>query len=469
MIAKTLPGPCLKFLARRQRLHFVMPVSPARHAAFTILQHVEAGKGFAVTMMQKPEFSALSEADRALGTELVMGVLRRREELDRQIERLSERRVASLDREVAIALRLGLYQMLFLERIPRSAAVNESVELVKQARKTSAAGFVNAILRKCAGPHHDPSSGSIHLPSWLFDRWVKNFGEEIARAIAAASTSRPPTCLRICGPSANLEAVERELFEDGVRTRPGQFASRSLFVESGNVKKSRAWREDRVVIQDEGSQLVAELVNPQTGMRVLDACAAPGMKLIQLAETLGQGTILACDVSPGRLQTLKHVAAKHVPPAVQLQVRHMDLTRETPEGGLFDAVLVDAPCTGTGTLGRNPEIKFRLKPEDVPRLHEIQTRILHNALGVLAPGGRLVYSTCSLEPEENEQVIEEVLGSSQEFRLLSAQDLRAEFRRIGHFFVEPGYFRTRPDIDPPHRMDGFFAACIVRARWTRLA
>ncbi len=438
-----------------------MPVSPARHAAFTILRHVDSGNRYAVTLMQKPEFSALSEADRALGTELVMGVLRRREELDRQIEQLSGRLIASLDPEVATALRLGLYQMLFLKRIPRSAAVNESVELVKQARKKSAAGFVNVVLRKCAGPHHDPSAGSLHLPSWLFERWVKNFGEETARAMAAASTSRPPTCLRLCGPSASLEAVERELFEDEVRTRRGQFAARSLIVESGNVKKSRAWREGRLVIQDEGSQLVAELLRPPRTGRVLDACAAPGMKMIQIAGALGQGTILACDVSPSRLQTLKRIAEKHIPPAVQLEVRRMDLTREPPAGGPFDAVLVDAPCTGTGTLARNPEIKFRLKPEDVPRLHGIQTKILHNALGVLAPGGRLVYSTCSLEPEENEQVIEEVLRPSPRFRLLSAPELRAEFPKLSRFFTEPGYFLTRPGLDGSYGLDGFFAAAIV--------
>ena len=441
-----------------------MPVSPARHAAFTILRHVESGKGFADALMQKPEFSVLSEADRALGTQLVMGILRRREDLDREIERLSERRIASLDLEVAIALRIGLFQMLFLDRIPRSAAVNESVELVKQARKRSAAAFVNAVLRKCSGPCGSSSTDAVNLPSWLWERWTRNFGTAAARAIAAASASRPPTCLRICGRSADLESVERELREDGVGTRRGQFASRSLIVEVGNVKKSHAWREGRVMIQDEGSQLVAELVNPHPGMRVLDACAAPGMKLIQIAEALGQGTILACDASPSRIQTLERIAEKRIPATIQLEVRRMDLTREPPAGGPFDVVLVDAPCTGTGTLGRNPEIKLRLKPEDIERLHGIQARILRNALDGLAPGGRLVYCTCSLEPEENEQVIEEVLGSSQGFCLLSAQELRAEFPHIQQFFVEPGYFRTRPDIDPLQRMDGFFAACVVRAK-----
>ncbi|MGH9430292.1 MAG: 16S rRNA (cytosine(967)-C(5))-methyltransferase RsmB [Terriglobia bacterium] len=441
-----------------------MPVSPARHAAFTILRQVASGKGFAVALMQSPEFSALPEADRALGTELVMGVLRHQEELDREIERLSARSIASLDPEVAIALRLGLYQMLFLERIPHSAAVNESVELVKRARKKSAAGLVNAVLRKLAGSYRGASPDEVNLPSWLFARWVKNFGEESARTIAAASASRPPTGLRLGGATASLETVQQELYDGGVRTRRGQFASRALIVESGNVKKSGAWQQGQVVIQDEASQLVAELLKPCPGSRLLDLCAAPGMKTIQMAEALGHGLLVACDVSAARLKTLKRLAVKHIPPDVHLEVRQLDATRETPPSGPFDVVLVDAPCTGTGTLARHPEIKFRLKPEDLERLHGIQTEILRHALAVLARGGRLVYATCSLEPEENEQVIEEVCSTSPEFRLLTAPELTAEFPHLASFFEEPGYFRTRPAPDGPNRLDGFFAAAIVRAQ-----
>ncbi|MGH9455771.1 MAG: 16S rRNA (cytosine(967)-C(5))-methyltransferase RsmB, partial [Terriglobia bacterium] len=399
-------------------------------------------------------------------TELVMGVLRRQEELDREIERLSGRRMASLDREVAIALRLGVYQMLFLERIPRSAAVNESVELVKLARKRSAASFVNAILRKFSGSNRAASPDHASVPAWLLERWVKNFGEPTAHSIASACASRPPTCLRICDPTASLEAVQQELSENGVRTRCGQFASRALIVESGNVKKTQAWREGHVVIQDESSQLVAELLAPRPGMRVLDVCAAPGMKLIQIAAALGHGTLIAYDVSATRIKTLDRLARKQIPPAVHLEVRQMDATLETPSGGPFDAVLVDAPCTGTGTLARNPEIKFRLKPGDLERLHEIQTNILCNALAVLAAGGRLVYATCSLEPEENQQVIEEALGSLPRFRLLSAPELNEEFPHLAPFFEEPGYFRTRPG---EYSLDGFFAAVIIRAPTTAVA
>ena len=444
----------------RQTLNSTMPVSPARHAAFCILRAVESGQRFAVTLMQAPAFSALSEADRALGTELVMGVLRRQEELDREIERSSGRSIASLDREVVIALRLGVYQMLFLERVPHSAAVNESVELVKLARKRSAAGLVNAILRKFSPSNRAASPENVSVPEWLVERWVKNFGEPTAHTIASACASRPSTCLRICDPRATLEAFRQELSESGVRTRRGQFAPRALIVESGNVKKTQAWQQGRVVIQDESSQLVVGLLPLRPGMRVLDLCAAPGMKMIQIAAALGHGTLVACDVSVARLKTLERLAATQIPPAVHLEVRQMDATREISPGGPFDAVLVDAPCTGTGTLARNPEIKFRLKPEDLKRLQGIQTNILRHALAVLAVGGRLVYATCSLEPEENQQVIEKALGSSPGFHLLSASELKEGFPRLTPFFEEPGYFRTRPG---EYGLDGFFAAAIVRA------
>jgi 16S rRNA (cytosine967-C5)-methyltransferase len=461
MVTET-PAARVKILVRRRSLHFVMPVSPARHAAFSILRQVESGKEFANTLLQGREFSALSEADRALGTELVMGVLRRQEELDQAIKKLSGRHAVSLDREVAIALRLGLYQMLFLDRIPHSAAVNESVELVKLARKRSAAGFVNAVLRKCSGAQRGPAVANPNLPGWLLERWAKNFGEEQALELAAASTLRPPTCLRVSGWGTSIEAVEKELAEDDVAAHRGRFALHSLLVESGRVKKSRAWLEGRVVIQDEGSQLVAELLNVKPGMSVLDVCAAPGMKMIQIAESLVQGTILALDSSRARLKTLEQLAKGHIPAGVRLETQWADAACGQLPKGPFDAVLADVPCTGTGTLARNPEIKHRLNPGDLKRLHGIQVRILQNALAVLAPGGRLVYSTCSLEPEENEEVVAEALGTVVGFHLLSTAELRSEFPHLADFFKDPGYFRTlsrRADWD---RMDGFFAASIVR-------
>lgn len=215
-----------------------------------------------------------------------------------------------------------------------------------------------------------------------------------------------------------------------------------------------------MVIQDEASQLVADLVAPRPGQRVLDLCAAPGMKAGQLAQALGEGTLVACDRSPGRLRTMAKLLPPWIPPRVRLSTVRLDAALALPFGREFDRILLDAPCSGTGTLGRNPEIKWRLRPEDITRLAEMQSGMLRHALEALAPGGRLVYSTCSLEPEENEEVVGQVLAAQTAFRALTTGELAPEFPHLAPLFDPRGYFRTRPD---QNSMDGFQAAVIVRA------
>jgi 16S rRNA (cytosine967-C5)-methyltransferase len=445
-----------------------MPVSPAREIAYQILRRVESGRAFAVDLLQRPQVSALREVDRNLATELVMGALRWHGELDFQIEQLSGKPLKYFDPEIATILRLGVYQIRFLERIPKSAAVNEAVELAKSVRKRSAAGLVNAVLRKCEPPARrlvamgirDPGvleSLRRSFPAWLLERWERNFGLKAAQALAWASNAVPPTTLRVR--QGERIDIQRQLKAEGIQTEPAKFASQALLVQAGTVQASRAVGEGWVVIQDEASQLVAALVAPEQNGRVLDLCAAPGIKAWQLADALGQGTLVACDLSAPRLRTMARLLQGRIPAGVSLHVVRIDARRVLPFGCQFDRILLDVPCSGTGTLARNPEIKGRLQPIDLPRLAQAQQEMLTNALTVLAPGGRLVYSTCSLEPEENEQVVERALHDSEGFRLLSATELAAEFPALAPLFDPPGYFRTRPDL---HSIDGFFAAVIVR-------
>jgi 16S rRNA (cytosine967-C5)-methyltransferase len=255
------------------------------------------------------------------------------------------------------------------------------------------------------------------------------------------------------------EELLRELGQDGIEARPAQYASRALEVQSGNVQASKTWREGRVVIQDEASQLVAELVAPQPGQRILDLCAAPGMKTAQLAAALTWGTLVACDSSLRRLRTMVRLLPQHLPSGVRTYVVCQDAALSPALGVQFDRILLDAPCSGTGTLARNPEVKWRLKPRDVLRLAGMQKNMLRNALESLAKGGRLVYATCSLEPEENRQVVERILDENRDFRLLTRGELAVKFPSLSHLFDPRGCFRTRPDLD---RMDGFFAAVLVR-------
>lgn len=445
-------------------------VSPSRAAAYSILRRVESGRGYAVDLLQLAEVTALREDDRRLATELVMGVLRWRGELDYQIERLVGKRARSLDPEVATILRLGAYQILFLSKIPKPAAVNESVEMVKQARKRSAAGFVNAVLRKCERASYaeegvrtgEASEEALRaarraLPEWITERWTRHFGTEVMLRLAWQSLQVPPTTLR--AEDGAREDLAQELAREGVSVRPGRYAPASLIVESGNVHASKALAEGRAVIQDEASQLVASLLAARPGDRVLDLCSAPGFKTRQLAGMLGRGKLVACDVSAARLRTMARLLAGRSPAGVTLDIVRCDASRPLPFASAFDRILLDVPCSGTGTLRRNPEIKLRLRPADIGRLAEIQKQMLRHALAALAPGGRLVYSTCSLEPEENEEVVEEILHTASGFQRFSKIELSEEFPHLAPLFDARGFFRTRPDL---HGMDGFFAAVITR-------
>ncbi len=445
--------------------------SPARKIAFDILLQVDATKGYAADLLQGPQVSSLSERDRGLATEIVMGVLRWRGEIDQRLQKLSGRNPQWLDREVITALRMGVYQIVFLEKIPKSAAVNESVELTKMSRKRSAAGLVNAVLRKCepekllqvaAVSPSDPellAAARRSVPVWLLDRWEANFGSEAASSLAWSATRLPPATLRICSCTPDPDDVVRKFAEKGSSVRRGEYAPNALIVEAGEGTVSRLAEELGLAIQDEASQLVPELLQVGPGQRVLDLCAAPGMKTSLLADAVGDGVLVACDSSGRRLETLRKLMPRLTANASTVRVVRLDATQPLPFRKRFDLVLVDAPCSGTGTPARNPEIKWRLAPEDFERLPAIQRTILANALSVLRPSGRLVYATCSLEPEENEQVVESVLAAASGFRLVGKSELAEALPKIAPLIDEHGYFRTRPDL---HDMDGFFAAVITR-------
>lgn len=443
-----------------------MPVSPARAAAFHILLRVETQDAYASELLHSWLLEDVSPRDRGLTTEIVMGVLRWRSRLDEAIAAASSRPIAKLDPEVLTALRIGAYQLKFLERIPHSAAINESVELVKRARKSSAAPFANAVLRKLTFADLHEAAGSLSEdsasylaktyshPQWLVQRWVERFGGNTSWEICRQNQRIPDTAVRLEEPG-----VEEELKKQGVDLSPGVLVASARIVTAGELTRAAAFREGRVVIQDEGSQLVALLVGH--GARILDCCAAPGGKTALLASRNPTAEIIAAELHPHRADLLrKRVRAANV------KVIQADAT-QLPVEGQFDRVLADVPCSGTGTLARNPEIKWRLKPEDLAGLHAKQVAILSAALQHLAPGGRAVYSTCALEREENEAVVEEVLAQhAGDVRLLEVRD---ELQRLGDCgeivwkdldsLVSRAYLRTVPGVHP---CDGFFAAVIER-------
>ena len=357
-------------------------------------------------------------------------------------------------------------------RVPARAAVNESVELVKRARKSSAASLVNAVLRRAASeakspverflPSNLPLAERLAIlhshPTWLVEHWLARLRESATLALLEANNRTPRLACAVHDPPQR-DAIIRELGTSGLRIEPGRLLKSAFAASGGSPARTEAFHTGKISIQDEASQLVAELVGVCPGDRVLDLCAAPGMKTSLLADDVGNGLLVACDSSARRLETLQKLLPRLTANTPAVRVVRLDATHPLPFRQKFDRILVDAPCSGTGTLARNPEIKWRLSVEDLERLRAIQRKILSNALSVLGPGGRLVYATCSLEPEENERVVESVLAGTADCRLLSRAELADELPKISPLIDARGYFHTRPDL---HGMDGFFAAVIAR-------
>lgn len=432
-----------------------MAVSPARAAAFEILLRIERTEAYASELLHSSRYKTLSSADHGLLTELVMGVLRWRSALDARISEHSTQPLAKLDLEVVTALRIGAYQLIFLDRVPKHAAVNESVDLVKQARKRSAAGMVNAILRKIGGARPAQTTVEASHPDWLVERWARNYGLEVARRICAYDQAPPKTAVRVANPEL-VDSLKDELKGEGVKLQPGTLLSNAFTVEDGDITRATVFRERRLIIQDEASQLVALIAG--TGGAILDCCAAPGGKARILAEQNPKSMVVAMELHPHRAKLLKKLV-----PNQDVRVIAAD-ARQIPLANKFDRVLVDAPCSGTGTLARNPEIKWRLKPEDILRLQSYQTEILLSAMEHVAPGGRVIYATCSLEPEENSQVVENALAANSSFRLLDCRDELYRLQQRGELVIKDIesllsglYLRTTPGV---HECDGFFAAVL---------
>lgn len=445
-----------------------MAVSAARSVAFEILRRVGRDNSYASELLHSDSLSNLSPRDHGLATELVMGSLRWQSLLDQRLAAASSQKLDRLDGEVLVALRLGAYQLQFFSRVPARAAIFESVELVKAARKRSAAPFVNAVLRKVSqakaddvfaqiaeSPDAPTLAASAAHPSWLVARWLDRYGIEAARKICVHDQMVPGTAVHIFGDRSQVEA---ELAVAGAQLAPGRLLSSARQVLSGDVTSTRAYREGRVSIQDEASQLVALLAG--RGESILDCCAAPGGKTNLLARRNPDVKVFATELHPHRARLLRHL--------IRLPNVHVVAAdaRRLPFSSKFDRILADVPCSGTGTLARNPEIKWTLKLEDLSDLQSRQVAILQSALAQLAVGGRLVYSTCSLETEENEAVVEANCLGAANCKVVNIKPELEQLRRADELCLEDiaslaagPYLRTIPGVHP---CDGFFAAMIER-------
>ena len=446
--------------------------APARTAAFRALAAIASNHRDLPTALVESRRHLPDERDRSLAAAIVQGTLRWQRACDYLIGRVSARSLESLDEEVLVILRLSLYQILHLDRVPSAAVVDDAVSLTRAAGKKSAAGFVNAVLRSALRRRNslplpprpdDPADREAALlylgvswshPEWLVTRWLDRYGFERTETWVQFNDEPAPLTLSVNRLRTTRDAVRKALAQDDVECENTALAPHGLRVVSGNPLRQAS--HEQFLVQDEASQLVPLAVDAQPGERVLDLCAAPGGKTVMMSGDMrDSGVLVACDVRARRVALLRDTVR-------QAGVHHAYPMYVPTEGALpfsadFDRILVDAPCSGLGTVRRDPDIKWRRHEDELAGLAERQLTLLRRAAIVLKPGGRLVYATCSSEPDENEMVVDRFLATEPGFRLLN-------LRRDGSADLAPvldtrGMLRTLP-FD--HRLEAFFAAALQR-------
>ncbi len=445
------------------------PTPDARLFALTVLDDLERRDRYADAALDAALRRApgLGPADRALASHLVYGVLRWKNRLDAHLARASARPLSRTHPKVLQVLRLGAYQILFLDRVPDRAAVHTAVDLARGAGHAHAAGFVNAVLRRVArdGPEPPPARDRVDqlsllygCPRWLVERWLGEHGRGGAELLCRAASRVPARWLRVRGPAGPAVAKLRAA---GLAAEPGAFAPGAVRVDGGG--DPRQWpllADGRAVVQDQASQLVVHFLGPRPGERILDACAGPGIKTTQLAEAVGQGGhVTAVDVHPHRARAVARLARQTG--ATNVDAAAAD-SRSFAFPAAFDRVLVDAPCSGLGVLARNPDAKWRRGPGDLERFPALQAALLHNLAAAVRPGGVLVYATCTTLATENDGVVDAFLEAHPAFTPASPPDCGVQWDGL---VDGRGRLRTFPgplDGTGPEELDGFFAARLLR-------
>lgn len=447
--------------------------APARTAAFRALAAIASGHRDLPTALVDSRRRLEDERDRSLAAAIVHGTLRWQRACDYLIERVSARPVATLDAQVLVILRLSLYQILHLDRVPSAAVVDDAVNLTRQSGKRSATGFVNAVLRSTLRQRRtlplpvrpdDPANRDAALlylgvtwshPEWLVARWLDRVGFEHAEMWVRFNNEPAPLTLSVNRLRATRDEVRTALAGEGIECEDTRFAPHGLRVIEGNPLRRPG--HGRFLVQDEASQLVPLALDARPGERTLDLCAAPGGKTVAISGDMGDsGVLAACDVRARRVALLRDTIRQAG--CQRAQAVCVSAKGPLPFTSDFDRVLVDAPCSGLGTVRRDPDIKWLRHERDLGALADRQLTLLQRAASVVGPGGRLVYATCSSEPEENEMVVDRFLEGQAAFRALDLRrDGRAELTAV---LDDRGMLRTLPFS---HGLEGFFAAALYRA------
>ena len=447
-------------------------MTTARDVALSVLTAVQTKNAYSnIAMQHALSRAAMDDRDAGLATEIVFGALQYQNVIDYALSGVSSRKIHTLDATVLNLLRLSVYQLAFLDRVPAHAVVHEAVELAKR-HCPRAQGFVNGILRKLTPDVRDDfakwcnqggvsddalrplslaeQSLALAHPEWLVRAWKEAYGLRATIAICRANNRKPALCLRVNRLRMTQDALIELLRANGMVARPG-VAPGSVVVERGfDPRREPAFRDGLCTVQDASSMLAALVLDPKPGQRVLDACAAPGGKATHLAELMENvGDLVACDIHANKLTLIQSACKRLGITCVQTIAGDANAIADTEEP--FDAVLLDAPCSGLGVLRRRPEIKWRKMPAQVESLAQSQLQLLHNVSRAVKPGGVLVYSTCTIMPQENQQIVEqfvlenelfciEPIGNSIGDAALAYMNPAGWLQVLPHYFDSDGFF-----------------------------
>lgn len=451
----------------------------ARDVALEVLVQVEKEHSYSnLQLNQALQGANLPRVDAGLATELVYGTIQRLNTIDGVLEQKVQRGLSKLKPWMRNLLRMTAYQLHYLDRIPAHAAINEAVTIAKRRGGQSMGGFANGVLRAIMREPNlwDTPAGSDPVsrivwehshPAWLVSNWIDAYGEADTAAMCEANNRPPHGSVRVNALRTNREKLLADMQEEGLHALPSSLSKDGIVAEgAGNLALSKWYRNGELSVQDESSMLVVEALRPEAGMRVLDCCAAPGGKTTHIAERMGNtGEVVANDVHAHKVALIADQAERlGLTSVATLNVDASTLGRELPAGS-FDAVLLDAPCTGFGVIRRKPDIKWAKRPEDVSSIASLQAELLDQAAQLVRPGGRLVYSTCTVERTENEDVVRRFLayaaGEGWELddtwkAALPAEPLAAALKRSPE-----GMLQVLPH---DAESDGFFIACLKKGK-----
>lgn len=442
-----------------------MKLDVARETALRVLYDVhEKGAYPNIALKQYLEDERLRDLDRAFVTELVYGTVKWTLTIDWHIRQFSKVRLKKISPWILNIIRLGIYQLLYMDKIPVSAACNESVNLAKKYGHAATSGFVNGILRTVARnrealEYPDRQADRVEYlvvryshPRWMVEQWLARYGEEFTESLLQANNSIADLTVRVNRLKTDAGTLAEKLQKEGVAVRPARYMEIALVLEqTSSIARLEAFREGLFQVQDESSMLVGRVLNPMAGQLVVDVCSAPGGKATHAAELMDNvGTVLARDIHPHKIHLIEEAA--HRLGISIIQAAQQDAVQADPMlTGKADRVLVDAPCTGLGIIRRKPDIKWTRKPEDKKDIMALQKTILETAATYVKPGGELVYSTCTIEPEENEMLFLQFLEEHPAFAPVDITPLLPQPLQLES--AHKGYIQLYPNVQG---MDGFF-------------